>query len=410
MRGTINMIQSGGQSPGFRRPRRGGGGYGEGPGMMPMGMMPQAAPQQAAPPPSPFQGTAGERYAGQAGGVGNRFGSTVAFQESINRQRALRARKAGVFADLRAAGKDMREAGERAFSDGQLAEADMKSGGFFQQRELTQDANTRANNETGAKVGLTASEAEMNRAKAKHTIPAGAAFDNARANVSAAEADSKTRMIPLDLDAAKIRNQAASEGVEYVGPGAAANVDATKAKTEATRAGVDQMKSLESQLKASQDRVKHLETRLTIKGGAMDFGNENQGQSALEEPPKNVISISTPPGGRGQWIAPPGTGGGQRPAAQPSGRSATSTNYADQGTPDRSLDSMQPGWKAPATGIPAAPAQPGPAIGMPAGMGGAQSPSAVAPQAGSPAPADLEYTAQKHGISVDEVKRRLGVQ
>jgi hypothetical protein len=279
------------------------------------------------------------------------LGWSDTFQAGVTRDRALRQYKGGTFADMKARGEGDQAAARQAFAQTQLASADMATGGFFEQRGLNADANTRANQGATADAGFKDSQASLNTAKADIEVPAQAAVGYANADRLDQQTARDQRMLPIDAQAGQINNAGNAARAMYAGPAAAAQVGQMQAQTAATTANAGAMPD---QLKAAQARIAHLERLLNQKQGGTDdapFGNV--------ETPAAAGTPATAPAPAPQRMLPVQAGVAAQPSPQPT-------------------------------------AQP-------------QQPQAAAPQQDVRLE-DLEHTARLHGISVEEVKQKLGLQ
>lgn len=194
--------------------------------------------------------------------VGNRFGSTNAFQDSVNRGRALRQYQAGSHVDNLTRGQNEQEAARNAYAQTQLAGANMQTGGFFQGYANNRDANSRANEQSDAGVRFSDSQTGVNSAIARSGIPAQANETNSRADINRAGVRASDQLLPGQVTAQGIANKSAAAAGDYAGPAAAAGVKQQEAQTEATRlSGVD-VKTLQKRLEDQQRYIDHLQTLL----------------------------------------------------------------------------------------------------------------------------------------------------
>jgi hypothetical protein len=214
-----------------------------------------ALPMAPRPPSVGLPATAGPADAG------NRFGSTNAFQDSVNRGRALRQYQAGSHVDNLTRGQNEQEAARNAYAQTQLAGANMQTGGFFQGYGNSRDANSRANEQSDAGVRFSDSQTGVNSAIAKSGIPAQANETNSRADINRAGVRASDQLLPGQVAGQGIANKSRRRG-RVRRPGRRRRREQQKAQTEATRlSGVD-VKTLQKRLEDQQRYIDHLQTLL----------------------------------------------------------------------------------------------------------------------------------------------------
>jgi hypothetical protein len=247
---------------------------------------------------------------------------------------ALAANKAATFSAARHAGDDYATAAGKAFVADQGARADLLSGNYFQNHQVTADANARQNLLAAPRAGYLTSlgnknnaDAGFRAAEADVLIPSQAARNAAAGRLTDAQAGQVTATTPAAVDNLIATAEATRAGGRLKG----AQADQVAAGGELTKS---QLAAAQKQLQQANARIRFLEQRLTVRykdalgDGAAPAAPAPDADGYVPLTPGAAANAEAPPAAAAAAAAPPPApppaaprvfpGAGSRPLATPS--------------------------------------------------------------------------------------------